>query len=108
MQFSRDATLTKRLKCVFVHQNDKFLQIGPFKLEFLHQDPEIALVHDFASAKETDNIIHVARGKTKSTPLYENGAENDFTKKRTSKGKNSSKKYEPLGLIATFHFTKFL
>ena len=68
-----------------MHQENPFLKLCPFKLEFLHHDPEIASIHEFISQDEANDLISVARGKTKSTPYFENGKDNGFSKKRTSK-----------------------
>ena len=52
------------------HQNP-FLKIGPFKLELIHDDFEIGLLHDFISEQEALNIQIMSRGRTKSTPFNE-------------------------------------
>ena len=51
----------------------------------MHHMPEVAVVHDFASEKEMDDMIAAAKGKTKSTPYIEHGMDKGFSKKRTSK-----------------------
>ena len=51
-----------RLKCLWLHQGHPFLKLGPFKLELLHAKPQIGVIHDFASEKETSQIIAKAKG----------------------------------------------
>ena len=48
-------------------------------------NPQIAVLHDFASSEEIQNIRDLARGKLKSTPLYEGNTLKGFTRRRTSK-----------------------
>ena len=43
--------------------------MSPFKYEMLHKEPEIALIHDFVSCNEANNIIDRSREKLKSTPF---------------------------------------
>ena len=73
------------MKCKLVCHEIPFLKLGPFKVEFLHQRPDILVTHDFASQKDTNDIIAVAKGRTKSTPYIENGVSKTFSRKRTSK-----------------------
>ena len=77
--------MLKYLRSTWSHNENPYLKIGPFKLEYLHQNPEIVLIHDFASETQTDEIIEKARGQTKSTPYISNGVEKSYSKKRTSK-----------------------
>ncbi len=85
-EFHRPAYLEAKLKCLWLHQNDPFLKLGPFKFEFLHRDPQITYVHDFVSDSEIENIKSMARGKMKSTP-YQSGLKGTkaFSSLRTSK-----------------------
>ena len=85
MQFEREPNLVRNLKCISSHQEDPFLRLCPFRIEFLHKNPEIAIIHEFVSHKETDDMIAIAKGKTRSTPYIENGVDKGFSKKRTSK-----------------------
>ena len=48
-------------------------------------NPQIAVLHDFASPEEIQTIKDLARGKLKSTPLYEGNTLKGFTRRRTSK-----------------------
>ena len=61
-------SVTKLLKCTFIHHNQPYLKLGPFALEQKHQDPEIALLHDFISLEESENVKKLARGKLITTP----------------------------------------
>ena len=74
------------MKCVFVHHNNPYLILGPFKFEVKHSNPEIAIIHDFISVKLAHKVKNLARGKMKSTPYFEQGqGRKDFSKDRTSK-----------------------
>ena len=58
-------------------------------------DPEVALIHDFASMNETENIKNLSKGKMKSTPFNDSGKTEDFSKSRTSKVKYMNERYVP-------------
>ena len=73
------------LFCTFIHHNNPYLKLGPFKYEIHHQNPEIGVIHDFASAKELEIIKSNARGHMKSTPYVTGATENPYSKLRTSK-----------------------
>ena len=48
-------------------------------------NPQIAVIHDFAGVTEMQDMKDLARGKLKSTPLYEGNTLKAFTRQRTSK-----------------------
>ena len=73
------------MRCIWIHHNNPFLKLGPFKFEILHQDPEIAYIHDLVSEQQTNNIKELAKGKTKSTPYITGGKLEGFSKLRSSK-----------------------
>ena len=73
------------MNCSLLHHNDPYLKLGPFKFEIKHQEPEIGLIHEFASLNETKSIQYRARGQTKSTPYGTYDGSSDFSKQRTSK-----------------------
>ena len=75
----------KGLNCFWLHHNDPYLKLGPFKFEIKHQEPEIGLIHQFASLNETKSIRNRARGQTKSTPYRTYDGFSNFSKHRTSK-----------------------
>ena len=75
----------KGLKCFWLHHNDPYLKIGPFKYEPKHKHPEIGIIHEFASFSETKAIQDKARGHTKSTPYSTYKGSSGFSKQRTSK-----------------------
>ena len=77
--------LVKTLHCTIIHHENPFFKLGPFKLELLHQDPEIGLIHDFVSQKQCTDVMNLAKGKMKSTPYVTKGVENGYSNKRTSK-----------------------
>ena len=88
-------------KCTFLHHNNPFLRIAPFKFEQKHSDPEIALIHDFASVNETEKIKNLARGKMKSTPYIVSGKSVTFTKSRTSKVMYMNERHVPEAEVIT-------
>ena len=72
--------------CILLHHNDPYLRLGPFKLEALNQNPEIAIIHEFVSSEDIKRIKDLARGRMKCTPYYSNiGTEYESSKARTSK-----------------------
>ena len=77
--------MTKKFRCYWLHHNDSYLRIGPFKLEIQHQSPEIAQIHDFISESEINAIKNIVRGKMQSTPYFIKGSNERFSKARTSK-----------------------
>ena len=56
-KFSQMAILEKTLKCIWVHQNNPFSRLGPFKFEIHHQDPEIISIHDFVRYRSSTNPV---------------------------------------------------
>ena len=84
-QTQRPSRLDIELKCACIHHQNPYLKLAPLKFEQKHSDPEIALIHDFASVNETEKIKNLARGKMKSTPYIVSGKSVTFTKSRTSK-----------------------
>ena len=84
-QFKRNSNIQSGLICILLHHNDPYLRLGPFKLEALHQNPEIAIIHDFASSQDVEKIKDHARGKMKCTPYSIEGTEYESSKGRTSK-----------------------
>ena len=77
--------MIKKLWCHWLHHNNPYLKIGPFKMEVHHTDPEIAQLHDFVSQTEVDSIKDLVRGKMQSTPYFIKGSSERFSKERTSK-----------------------
>ena len=49
------------MNCVFLHHQDPFLKIGPFKYEYLNKGPNVGLVHDLISKKIIEKIKLNAR-----------------------------------------------
>ena len=44
------------MNCVFLHHQDPFLKIGPFKYEYLNKGPNVGLVHDLISKEIIEKI----------------------------------------------------
>ena len=82
------------LNCLWLHHNHPYLKLGPFKFEVQHKEPEIAIIHEFASFKETKSIQDHARGQTKPTPY----GDSNFSKHRTSKVMYMNENLEPAAL----------
>ena len=100
MQFHRNPYyIQKGLKCVFLHHNHPYLRLGPFKFEMLHQNPEIAILHQFASSVEVEKIKNLARGRMKSTPFVSQDAVHKSSKKRTSKVMYMNEKLVPAAMV---------
>ena len=100
MQFHRNPYyIQKGLKCVFLHHNHPYLRLGPFKFEILHQNPEIAILHQFASSVEVEQIKNLARGRMKSTPFVSQDAVHKSSKKRTSKVMYMNEKLVPAAMV---------
>ena len=75
------------------------MKLGPFKFEIKHQEPEIGLIHEFASLNETKSIQYRARGQTKSTPYGTYDGSSDFSKQRTSKVMYMNEKLLPQAMV---------
>ena len=100
LQFHRNPYyIQKGLKCVFLHHNHPYLRLGPFKFEMLHQNPEIAILHQFASSVEVEKIKNLARGRMKSTPFVSQDAVHKSSKKRTSKVMYMNEKLVPAAMV---------
>ena len=78
-------SVSKTLKCTQLHHSNPYLKMGPFKFEQKHYNPEIALLHDFVSVRESDNVKKLTKGNLITTPYITRGGENEFSKERTSK-----------------------
>ena len=50
----------KDLKCQWLDYKNPYLCLGPFKFEILHKDPEISVLHDLVSLKQTLEIRNEA------------------------------------------------
>ena len=54
--FNRPEKLDKYLHCHWLHQNNPFLKVGPFKFEFKHKNPDIGYIHDMVCKAEVERI----------------------------------------------------
>ena len=97
-KFNRPAKLEKNLKCLWLNQNNPYLMLGPFKFEFMHKNPEIAVIHDFASSKEAKLIRDGAKGHMKSTPYTIGKNDQSYSKLRTSKVMYMNEKLVPMAM----------
>ncbi|XP_071746654.1 prolyl 4-hydroxylase subunit alpha-2 [Lepeophtheirus salmonis] len=81
----RDPIDDKDLSCSYLHFNDPYLKLGPFKLENLNSYPFIGVYHDFLYDNEMESF------KSHSRPLLERSQHsgkknsNEVSFKRTSK-----------------------
>ena len=81
-QYERPAHLDKDLKCTWLDHNNPYLRMGPFKYELLHEDPQIASIHDMVSKNESFRMREIARGRMKSTPYAQGHKESTYSKLR--------------------------
>ena len=84
-EFIRPAYLDINTKCQYLHHNNPYMKLGPFKYELLHPGPEIGYLHDFVSSSETEAIKTHASGKMKSTPYKSDSKYTSYSRYRTSK-----------------------
>ena len=84
-QYERPASLDKELKCAWIHHQNPYLKLAPLKFEQKHSDPEIALIHDFASPAEIEKVKNLGKGKMQSTPYLVGKKTVSYSKLRTSK-----------------------
>ena len=98
-QYVRPAFLVKNLHCKFVHHNNPYLEIGPFKFELMNQKPEIGLIHELVTSAEAQAIQNIARGNTKSTPYNYEGESQQYSKGRTSKIMYMNEKLVPDAMV---------
>ena len=98
MQLQRNPALDKNLKCIWLNHGNPYLKLGPWNYEWLHQNPEIALVHNLISENESLRMRELARGKMKSTPYTIGGEETTFSKGRTSKVMYMNEKRVPIAM----------
>jgi len=78
------------LSCFYVHHDNPFLILGPFKYELKHQVPEIGVFHDLVSENEIEAVKQKSRGHMRTTPfVVKNYETSDYSKLRTSKVNNS-------------------
>ena len=66
--FVRHPMLELNLHCLWLHHDDPYLKLAPFKLEYQHRHPEVTIIHDFASPEELAKVRNLAKGHMKSTP----------------------------------------
>ena len=84
-QHVRPASHTRHLNCQWLHHDNPYLRLGPFKFEVHHTNPQVAELHDFISENMTDKVKDEARGKMKATPYVVGDKEEAYSKLRTSK-----------------------
>ena len=87
--------------CKWLHHNDPYLQLGPFKLEVKHRSPEIAIIHEFVKPQEAQKIRNLTLGKMKSTPYTVNGKYSIYSKERTSKVKYLNERSVPEAMVVS-------
>ena len=69
--------------CNYLHHNDYFLKLGPFKLEVARASPYVSILHDLLSEKEIEWLITESSAKlsnSRATIQYQN-TKNDGTTK---------------------------
>ena len=73
------------LSCIFLHHENPFLKIGPFKYEFLNKGPSIGFVHDMISNRYVTKLKQDSRSTLKSTPYNSGEGYSTYSRWRTSK-----------------------
>ena len=66
-------------KCHFIHHNNPYLLIGPFKYERLHVEPEVGYFHDFISDELCQKFINKASTNLTATSYFINKASTNLT-----------------------------
>ena len=99
LQYNRPPKLEKDLHCIWLHHFDPYLQLGPFKHEMKHQNPEISVIHDLINFQETQKIKNLTLGKMKATPYAGSGESPTYSKLRTSKVKYLNERSVPEAMV---------
>ena len=59
-----------KLKCIFLHYDNPYLKLLPFKYEPLSENPHVGMFRDFYSHKEIDHLVDDSKEKLHSTVFY--------------------------------------
>ena len=54
-------------KCILVHHNDPFTQLGPFKIEMAYNSPIIMIIHELFTEEDTDYLVDWATPRLSRT-----------------------------------------
>ena len=77
------------LRCEYLHHQDRFLLLAPFKYEEVARRPAAGVIYDVAYAEEMEKVRREARGKMITTTLVDynepGDVRDDYTSRRTSK-----------------------
>ena len=76
------------LRSFYLHHNDTYLKLGPFKLEEKNVSPFLCIFHDFFSNKEMSAFISYAQPRLERSTHFSKGKKSDTygtSLKRTSK-----------------------
>ena len=90
------------LQCQFLHHQDHFLLLAPFKYEEVKRSPAAGIILEVAYPEEIEKVMEEARGKMITTTLVDYNQAGDvqdgYTSRRTSKVTYRSEKSlaEPL------------
>ena len=60
----------KNLKCLFLHYNNHYLRLGPFKYEPLSENPHVGMYREFYTSKEIKVLVEDSKEKLHSTIYY--------------------------------------
>ena len=55
--FSKQSMVSIPTKCKYLHHNDGYLKIGPFKVEIAREVPYVSILHDILNDKEINWLI---------------------------------------------------
>ena len=77
------------LRCEYLHHQDHFLLVAPFKYEEVARNPAAGVIYDVAYTEEIEKVKREARGKMITTTLVDynepGDVKDDYTSRRTSK-----------------------
>lgn len=73
------------LKSFYLHQNNPFLRLGPFRLEDKNKSPYVAVFHQFFHPKETNSFINYASPDLQRSETFLWDGNLETTMSRTTK-----------------------
>lgn len=66
----RSPEADKNLKCLFLHYNNHYLRLGPFKYEPVSENPHVGMYREFYTNKEIQVLVDDSKEKLHSTIYY--------------------------------------
>jgi len=77
-------------QCRLVHHKDPFTKLGPFKLEIVHHQPFLMVIHELFTEEDTNYLVDWARprlSRTRDIPILEDRVrrKNDWRERKTTR-----------------------